>query len=526
MFGWQKVRSRSTLFIRSSDSMSHRECRNRPCAIASGPWKDTSVSDDRNSACFPEPASVLRGLCAIVCLSGACLCWILTGSVAEAQAPPRTTPKAAPAPVAPAVDPNTGLPTDYVVPRETPDIMKIDKQLLSPDDRARIKREFSRNYQRLLWNGELRDDTSTANVRNGVRYRLNEMTLPENRKKITDLRLLLTGTGKDLSTAGRKLDKADAIREFRRKLMKIVVEETEQLFDNNLAVRVQAALILGELNLMEEDAAKGIKTEAYAPAAKPLCKVLTDPDQPQGVKIVCVLSLIRILNLGNPNVAEKLEIAQALVSELKLKPDEDDWWYQARLAEALAFVDVTLDLDREPFVFNALLNVVKDRDRHLQTRVKAAWALGRHPLEKTVNASAMTVEVAALALDLAQAQAAQPKETIWRRCAADLYLAFNPKDAGELNAKRDRPAGLRNEPVCKAAAEEAYAQVLPVVREMIAEKIVPPERVQQLGKWLQAKGHQQAPAVIKPAKAEPPKGESSTRTSSANETTSATANQP
>src|SRR5262249_54780003 len=164
-------------------------------------------------------------------------------------------------------------------------------------------------------------------------YRLNELTLTKNRKQLTDKRLLLTGTGKDLATAGKRLEKPDLIREFRRKLLQIVVEETRPLLgeDYNFAVRVQAALILGELNLMEPDEQKEVGLEAFAPAAKPLCRVIEDPKQPEGVKIVSVLSLIRILHLAALNVEQKREIATALVSELNRKGT--NYWYQTRLAE-------------------------------------------------------------------------------------------------------------------------------------------------------------------------------------------------
>lgn len=401
---------------------------------------------------------------------------------------------AGPVQAQPAVDPKTGLSADYEPPRDPHPLMEIEKNLLTPEERKEFKRDLKK-YQTRLRNGDLRDETARTETRNGVRQRLNEMTQATNRKRLTKLRKDLTFG--DLYTAGKFLQKENLILEYRRKLLQIIVEETQKLLDNNYYVRLQAALILGELNEVEEDVGKDIKSVAFAPGSKPLCKVLLDPEQPEAVKIVSVLSLIRILHQGNPNVEQKREIAQAVVSELKRT--DTSAWYQTRLAESLAYNDVSLDLNREPFVYNVLMAVVKDKERELRPRVQAAWSLGRVPLEKGVDIPRMVVDITALGHDLALAKNETPQLPVWRRCGLVLYLAFEKKDDNDLSAKRDQKGGLLNNPSTKTEAGEAFKKLVPVLRELIADKNATIDQVQELEKWLQQKGWKSPPAEKNPA---------------------------
>lgn len=389
------------------------------------------------------------------------------------------------------------LPPDYKPPLDPPKMMQIEKTLLTDEERTAMRKERGtvKKYMQNIRKGELRTETAKKDVTDGIRYQLNELTIPSNRKNLTLLRGRITGPSGALVQAGRLIDKAEQRTEFRRQLLQMVVDETAKLFDNNFYVRIHAALILGELNVVEEDPAKEIKAEPFSPAYKPLCQVLSDPEQPDSVKIVCTLSLIRILAIGNPNVEQKREMAQAIIAEiLRKEPTLPHPWYQTRLVEALGYNDVTIDLDRKPFIYDCLISVVNDPDRHLRTRVQAAWSLGRHP-EKGPDVPRMVAQVASLGTELAQTQAKTPKDPLWRRCAWVLYLAFENEDNQDLDAKRDpnRLGGLLNNPITEAAAKQAFEKVGPIVAAIIAEKSPTVEQVQDLAKWLDGQGLNQLP---------------------------------
>ena len=252
----------------------------------------------------------------------------------------------------PAPPADTGLPPGYEPPAERPDEIILEKNLMTPEERDDFKKKYRNDYFKRVRSGDLRSDETKELVRNGIRYQLNELTLKENRRDLSRIRERITSQMlRRAGTIGGL--KPDQMRDFRAELLSMLTEETAQLFDNNLHVRIQAAILLGELNLIEEDEpAKGLKREAYAPAAQPLVAVLLDPEQFEAVKLVATLSLNRILRKGDPNVKLKLEIANALISELKRDPKTTHPWYQARLAETLGSVDVSLDLNRDPFVYD------------------------------------------------------------------------------------------------------------------------------------------------------------------------------
>lgn len=465
----------------------------RPGRKPAGPLKEDSVADDRAGvrrpiSMFDAPTWRRMGAWASICVAIA-----LAPASAYGQADSKAEGNAA-------ENSETGLPPNYEPPRDPPPEMLFEKHILTPDELKRINpRQFQNKYLKRLRAGDLKSDAAKGEALDGIRYRLNELTIRDNLKRLAELRTRFTGSGGDLYQAGRLMDKADKVKEFRRELLNLVIKEVEPLFENNYYVRVQAALILGELNLVEEDAAAKIPREAFAPAAVPLTKVLLDPNQPEGVKIVCVLSLVRILQIGNPNVQEKRDIALALVSELTRPPDQTTPWYQRRLAEALGYVDVALDLNRAPFVFNALTSVLNDPDRASKTRMQAAWSLGRIPLDPQVDIPKMVVDVASLGKELAQVQAAQPKNQNLRSCALLLYLAFQAKDNTDRGAKgakgENNLGGLLNDKATVGIAKDAYQQVLPIVREIIAGKTIPPERVQDLDKWLKSHGYVDKPGA-------------------------------
>lgn len=437
------------------------------------------MADDRR--CLKSPTRWPQRLW-VWCLALGCACQ-------SAAALAEDAPKAPPAGGADAED--DGLPPGYEPPRDQSEIMLLEKELLTPDERKQLKRD-AKNYTSQLRKGEMRTDEEKALVRNGIRYRLDMLTIPDNRKKLHMLREELVR--QDLQPAGMLLSKPKDVVTFREQLMQMVVDETAKLFDNNLYVRIQAALILGELNLIDDNSkmvGMQLKLEAFAPAAKPLCAVLLDPEQPEDVKVPAVLSLIRILRLGKPDVNLKREIANAIIAELKRTNTHR--WYQMRLAEALGHIDApTLDLERQPFIYQALDSTVKDPRRALRVRVAAAWSLGRHPLDASVDLKQLTQDLVVLGLDVAVSFNQNPNEPQAKRWVAMLYLAFQAKDADDLLADRSRKAGLLNYPAAAVPAKEAYTQVLPVIQSVWNGQQISPEKIQGLEKWLETHGVKRA----------------------------------
>ena len=96
------------------------------------------------------------------------------------------------------------------------------------------------------------------------------------------------------------------------------------LLDNqNFYVRLHIAILLGQLDLTDENSKLGFRQEAFVPAAVPLVKFLANPAQPESIKVPVVNGIVRILRLGSPNVVERTNIASAIISHLRA-PDQRD----------------------------------------------------------------------------------------------------------------------------------------------------------------------------------------------------------
>lgn len=380
----------------------------------------------------------------------------------------------------------TPLPLGYVPPADPPESMLLEKNLLTPEERTQYAKELNKNYKSRMRNGDLRSEDSQAAVRNGIRYRLNELTIAKNKPELSKHRLELSY--QDLRQAGTAAGfNFEQLRTFRREFLQMIVDETEPLFQNNYYSRIQAAILLGELNWMEEDYPRGTRNpvEAFPPAGKLLAKVVLDPDQPEAVKIAAVLSMIRIVRHSSPNVEENRDIATAAVSELKRT--DSFYWYQERLAELLGQVNITRNLDGETFIFDVLRSVLKDSDRNIQVRVQAAWSLARHPLMPAGEAPQVMNDVAALGLEFAQLHAEDPEAPYWKRLAFMLYLTFQPENANDKDASRQRPGGFLNHPSTRDLSKEVYQQLLKIIVPILNDQKVTDEEIQNLGKWMESR---------------------------------------
>lgn len=378
------------------------------------------------------------------------------------------------------------LPPGYVPPAEPHPSLLIDKPLLSPDELTRLEKELGVRQQRyrdaLTPKGGIVNDQTKEYIRTGIRYRLGLLTLKENRNDLARLREDLTV--RDLERTGKLFDKAKDIEELRKFVMKEITEQATQLLDNNFYVRLQAVILLGELDLLPDDEGKRLSLQAYTPAAIPLLQVVTDPEQPVEVKIPAVVGLYRILLLGKPDVQLRARIAEAFVSELK--KSDTHWAYQARLAHALTGIDRIYDLQQKPFVIQALAMVISDPQRDWRARAEAARSLGRVPMDGSINVKLLAHEIAKLGNDMAKAYEQNPKEHYWKMAFWNLYMAFQAYDEFDKDAERKRKGGLLNNPVTRqAAVREAYEKVVPLVRAVLLDQPIPPETQQDIAKWLE-----------------------------------------
>ncbi len=444
--------------------------------------RDTNVIALPIARCwFSFPTWPCRALFALsYCLATVDDAWSQQNKAKTKPVPP---PAVKAAPAALTIDPDT-LPADYVPPREKDPLLSLISPLALPDEMEKLKNDNNKLLPTLT-RGEWTEKDKTV-IRNGIRYRLSLMCLEKNLQKetLSELSKLRNDLLRDLNKAGStaKELKPAALRQFRHDVMSEFVKQATPLLQNNLYVREQVVIIMGELEVVQEG--KNVSVEAFTPAFDPLVNVIIDPKQPVSVKLLAVNRLTRILKIGTPNVGERTKIAEALIAELA--KTDTHWWYQMRLAGALGAV--ALDQLKQPIVVKALKDVVSDPKRAWSVRTEAAMSLGRVPLPPASNPSSVVIAIADLALQLAKAAQQKPDDPKWKTEFFKVYLAFQPVNAAEKDATKSSTskAGLKNNATATGLAKVPYDLIVPMVSAILKGGALTAPMISALEEWLKA----------------------------------------
>ncbi len=447
----------------------------------------------RRRAAFPSwrCGALLALLCGLIATDAA---W---SQVAKSKGKPAggagTKPATPKGPAAALVIDPEALPPNYTPPKDRNPLLDLDMPIALPDELEKLKKEDGK-FQGVLNKAEA-DDAGKAVIKAGIRYRLAQMTLKENyqaensKKQPYFITTLRNNLRRDLNGAASaaRLLKPEAIKEFRRNLMLEFVKQAAPLLENNLYVRIQVVILMGELELVSGDASKGIATEAFTPVFDTFVKVILDPKQDVSVKIAAVNGLTRILRIGTPNVIERTRIAEAVISELDSVNAADrpsEGWYELRLVGTLG--SAALDQLKQSIVVTALKKVVSDPKRSWTVRTEAAKALGRVPLPPASNPASVVFVVGEMALQLSKAAQQAPADPQWKSAFWKTYLAFWPVDANEKDVTKANKAGLLNNPVVAGGAKAASAHVTPLCATILKGGRLTAAQLQALEAWVAA----------------------------------------
>ena len=376
------------------------------------------------------------------------------------------------------------LPPGYVAPPGRLAIQDRDEPLATRDELAKMKRDAT-NFTKIRQACDV-SPSGRKVVEAFVRYRLTELTVKELKDKVDpkdaknkskekdkdaskekvevppDIPALHKRFIADVTNIGDRTRKPAEIQEMAKVIGQEIVKQIPVLLKNNFYVRLHATQILGEID--------------YAPAYELLLKILQSKDisedeengQPEAVKIAAINSLTRIVRFASPSAKDRAAIAQAIVAELK-KPNEF-WWKQSRMIDTLRYCDtsgVDISENDRPYIIQCLISVAKDNTRTWKVRTHACYALGRVAYPKSANLDEVVTTITECALQLANEAAAEPKNVDWKRCFANLYLAFQaggtPKDK-DLDVEGKQPGGLLNR--AKGIAQPAYQVLLPIFNDV------------------------------------------------------------
>ncbi len=355
-------------------------------------------------------------------------------------------------------------------------------------------------------------------IREGVRNRVYRLTIPENWAQIANLRHELVND----------IDRfiGDSHPRTRVIALGAAVKYLTELFsDQPEFVKLNAALLLGELNEKNADRQNGLPAVPYAGAAEPLLQVVESSDQPTSVKVVALRGLGRILKDGKLPRSMRDRVTKVLVDELHASvdanPTEGQAWYLWRLLDTLGMVGEPRNAIQQPLVVDALWETMLNETLPWHLRTQAARSLSQIQFDSSFNVGLVAHEIVKLSGKMTVQYNQNPGLAYWRRCFMDLYFAFNPKE------KRDREKGWGLRQQIESASLRAHAKLVDGAYEQVLKMVngvmqsdpprpVPVKTLKEAVEWLKAnpptdqKLHQGAQTVEAIRKAQTPASEENT----------------
>ncbi len=373
--------------------------------------------------------------------------------------------------------PGVPLPEGFRTHPQAPEIFSMEKPLLTLEQDRALETELTRGRDKAI--NILRDGIINGKTRPIIekyaQWRVERMTIPEYRQQIYDLRSQIFNL--DIHFASSKPDSPPDGRELY--LAEITKHAASLLEGHNFYVRLNAALILAELDLRDEDRKKGTVEVAYTPAAPPLLKLLNDDKQHVALRIVAARGLGRIALLGRLTNELRNDIPLALLTQLQ--DATTSMWFQLRLAEALGKCDM-IDVRNENFsmqrfaLIDTLCKVMVDERRHWKVRSEAARSLGRVPMNASVRPEVIAFKIVELGRRMGEAYNKDTSAYYWKDCFLDVYLAFRAVDGrerqiylGDWRKNRNNPPGLKDKLEANTSIRNAYQAVLPLVQHVIGQ---------------------------------------------------------
>ena len=303
-----------------------------------------------------------------------------------------------------------------------------------------------------------------------LRYRVLEMAEEGNFRNAGDLRIRLL---RDLRTCGSQINGPNAKKKFSQETMGKVVALAVTMLDNQLTVRINAAHLIGRLDL--ESGAVKKQPVPYVAGYETLLEVVKNKKQLPSVKIAAVSGLQRILHYGSVANVVQDGIGDELMKEA-VKGNPAFPWLDEKICAAMAEVKTTKDAR-----VKGLVNIMGDSTRQWRVRSAAAYAIGRTGWPPK-DADMLAYQVTQLMHQMTVAYNKNPRNTNLILYSFRCYLAYH-HDTGE--DKNEKIGFLKR--AATAKVQQSFQRlVAPTVNEMINRpgNRVSAKMIDAQSKWL------------------------------------------
>ena len=397
---------------------------------------------------------------------------------ALAAGPPAAGPPAAGENAATDDDgPKTGppLPKGFIPPPEKPEAFVTVTPLMTAEQLAAAENELNRaRYRDVLGLGP-RDERERQIVRDWAKWRVAKLTDPAlvNEKGELD-RVKLADAVADLvreanRSVGPRGDPRGA-KQVKEEVFAILAEELLALKDNNLVLRIQAAKILGNLELIG-GGRSGAELRRFGPAIGPLLTLFETAGEDESALVAPELAVRHVAAVMLPLVARTGEsvpgdveqrAAVAFGARLAGHP-EDPGWAQSGLAAAVWRMPI-----RNPDLARPLMTALTDADRPCEARTAAAMALVRLAAVPGDVRNDLPDALLALARDMAVTYNTAPSaESV--ECFRRLEWSFLPIAPSEL--QEIQGGAILSGTSVPGFLQATYQRVHPLVKHVAGQNL-------------------------------------------------------
>jgi hypothetical protein len=363
---------------------------------------------------------------------------------------------------------NTELPKGFRPPPPVPKEFAIENPLITDEDVTKWNR--TRVDFREALSGKLAGDAPKV-IDEGFRVSIQELSIVDRRDNLTNLRKgIVRYIDQDIS------DKNEELKKF---ACKAAVKYATTLLDGNFHVRLQATLLIGELNISPEVSNIKIKPAvAYIDGVPVLLDIIHPPkdgiDQPEPVRILAAMGAQRLLEFGRqtlkPNSKVPVDTAIRVLAELEGNGTD---WYHLRLCEAMIQTALTTvpnaQNQQEPLIVEALARILTNPRRSYRLRARAARLLGRAPMPGGLQAAPIAYSLVKLTQQIAtdvNQRRLPAEEAIF--LINDIYFAFKPTVPGESTTDVRKGAGLLST-LNQPPIQSAYKDIRPIVQSIFRQ---------------------------------------------------------
>ena len=332
------------------------------------------------------------------------------------------------------------------VKREAPKELQIEDELITEDEVTDWRKTERNNFNKALNEGKV-TNTTKPKVADGIRILVHELSMKSRRETISEVRKKVI----------RDTDQPAKGQQMRELVMSEIVKRAEDLLAGNLHVRMQAVLLISELNIDPGQFPRKPPI-AYVQGVSALINVVDPPagavDQPQALRVLAARGIARLLREGRQSLPanQKLtpEIATRLLSQIK-QPNNPKIhpWYTRVLMDALVETAVTVVVDgnnaQRPLIIETLAQFLADDRQSYEVRTHAMYCLGRAPMPGGINSApiawAASQLAAQIATDINQGKVSGDRGFFLLQ---SIYYGYKPADANEMTSDGRTKAGLTN----------------------------------------------------------------------------------